>query len=167
MAEDLTNQHPTSVPGTSSGATMVSFSRGSPSTHPPTGHEYTSSLPHFILGDIPTNPASHAQYQWPPPFASPTSDAVAISHVPQLSGPPHIRLMYSSPSMATLEGLPASPTMAIPPMRPPSPPQNDIPPLQPRPPGRHRKRIHACSMCEKAFDRPSTLKKVRTVSTRA
>lgn len=164
MADNPINQYPTSVPGTSSGATMVSFSGGSPSTHPPAGHEYTSSLPDFILGDIPTNPASHPQYQWPPPFASPTSsDTVAISHVPQLSGPPHIRLMYSSPSMATLEE--QSPAMAIPPMRPPSPPQNEILPLPPRPPGRHRKRIHACTMCDKAFDRPSTLKKHMLVHT--
>src|SRR5260221_7365890 len=169
MADNFINQYPTSDPGTSSGATMVSFAGGSPSTHPPAGHEYTSSLPDFILGDIPTNPASHNhnQYQWPPPFASPTSDTVAISHVPQMSGPPHIRLMYSSSSMATLEGQTAPPAMAIPPMRPPSPPQNEIPPLPPRPPGRHRKRIHSCTMCEKAFDRPSTLKKVRSVSTRA
>ncbi|KAF8480802.1 hypothetical protein DFH94DRAFT_681465 [Russula ochroleuca] len=50
--------------------------------------------------------------------------------------------------------------MAIPPMRPPSPPQNEIPSHLNKPPGRCRKRIHSCSMCEKAFDRPSTLKKV-------
>lgn len=166
MADNFINQYPSSVPGTSSGATLVSFSGGSPSTHPPTGHEYTSSLPEFILGDIPTNPVSHTQYQWPPPFATPTSDTVASSHVSQLSGPPHIRLMYSSSSLATLEELTASPAMAIPPMRPPSPPQNEIPPLSAKPAGRHRKRIHSCSMCEKAFDRPSTLKKVRPPSVR-
>ena len=166
MADNFINQYPSSVPGTSSGATtMVSFSGGSPSTHPPAGHEYTTSLPDFILGDIPTNPVTHAQYQWPPPFATPTSDAIASSHVSPLSGPPHIRLMYSS-SLATLEEQTASPAMAIPPMRPPSPPQNEIPPLTAKPPGRHRKRIHSCSMCEKAFDRPSTLKKVRPPSAR-
>jgi len=163
MASNFINQCPSLVPGTSSGAFMVSFSGGSPSSRPSAGHEYTSSLPEFILGDIPTNPASPTQYQWSPPFASPTSDTVAYSHVPQLSGPPHIRLMYSS-SMATLEGQTASPAMAIPPMRPPSPPQNDIP-LLPKPPGRYRKRVHACSMCEKAFDRPSTLKKHMLVHT--
>jgi len=162
MADNFINQYPSSVPGTSSGATMVSFSGGSPSSRPSAGHEYTSSLPEFILGDIPTNPASPTQYQWSPPFASPTSDTVAYSHVSQLSGPPHIRPMYSS-SMATLEEHTASPAMAIVPMRPPSPPQNDTP-LLPKPPGRYRKRVHACTMCEKAFDRPSTLKKVRPLS---
>ena len=140
---------------------MVSFSAGSPSTDLPAGHEYTSSLPEFILGDLPTNPASHTpQYQWPPSFASLTSDSLSNSHVSQATGPPHIRLMYSS-SMATLQEQSASPaTMAIPPMRPPSPPQSDIPPPPSKPPGRYRKRIHSCPMCEKAFDRPSTLKKV-------
>ncbi|KAI9510645.1 hypothetical protein F5148DRAFT_976509 [Russula earlei] len=50
-------------------------------------------------------------------------------------------------------------------MRPPSPPQNEIHSLPNKPPGRYRKRIHACSMCEKAFDRPSTLKKHMLVHT--
>src|SRR5260370_5351588 len=45
MASHSINQYPSSVPGTSSGATMLRFSGGSPSTDPPAGHEYTSSLP--------------------------------------------------------------------------------------------------------------------------
>ena len=160
MASNFINQYPSSVPGTSSGATMVRFSAGSPSSSdPPAGHEYTSSLPDFTLGDLPTIPASHAHYQWPPPFASPTSDSLVNSHVPQVTGPTHIRLMYSS-SIATLQDQSTSPAMAIPPMRPPSPPQNEISSLPNKPPSRCRKRIHSCSMCEKAFDRPSTLKKV-------
>lgn len=163
MASNFIN----SVPGTSSGATILRFSGGSPSTDPPAGHEYSSSFPDFILGDIPTIPASHAQYQWPPPpFASPTSDSLVNSHVSQVTGPPHIRLMYSS-SMATLQDQPASPAMAIPPMRPPSPPQNEIPSHINKPPARCRKRIHSCTMCEKAFDRPSTLKKVHPPSSYA
>ncbi|KAI0248085.1 hypothetical protein BJV78DRAFT_1239857 [Lactifluus subvellereus] len=50
--------------------------------------------------------------------------------------------------------------MAIPPIRPPSPPQNEDPSPPHKSAGRYRKRVHSCSMCEKAFDRPSTLKKV-------
>jgi hypothetical protein len=163
MASHSINQYPSSVPGTSSGATMVRFSGGSPSTDPPAGHEYTSSLPEYTLGDIPTIPASHAQYQWHPLLPAPTSDSLADSHVSQVTGPPHIRLMYSS-SMATLQDQSNPPAMAIPPMRPPSPPQNEIPSPNNKPPGRYRKRVHSCTMCEKAFDRPSTLKKVHPLS---
>ena len=99
MASHSINQYPSSVPGTSSRATMVRFSGGSPSTDPPAGHEYTSSLPEYTLGDIPTISASHAQYQWQPLLPTPTgptSDSLADSHVSQVTGPPHIRLMYSS-----------------------------------------------------------------------
>ncbi|KAI0307429.1 hypothetical protein B0F90DRAFT_1812918 [Multifurca ochricompacta] len=163
----INHQYPPSVPGTSSGATMTSFSGGSPSTNQLGGHGYTSPLADFILGDIPTtNPASHLQYQWPPLFASPsTSNHVANSHAPQVTGPLHIRLMYSS-SMATFEEQQiVPPAMAIPPIRPPSPPQNENPFPPHKPAGRCRKRIHSCSMCEKAFDRPSTLKKHMLVHT--
>jgi hypothetical protein len=163
MASHSINQYPSSVPGTSSGATMVRFSGGSPLTDPPAGHEYTSSLPEYTLGDIPTIPVSHAQYQWQPLLPAPTSDPLADSHVSQVTGPPHIRLMYSS-SMATLQDQSNPPAMAIPHMRPPSPPQNEIPSPPNKPPGRYRKRVHSCSMCEKAFDRPSTLKKVHPPS---
>ena len=158
MASHSINQHPSSLPGTSSGATMVRFSGGSPSTDSPAGHEYTSSLPEYTFGDITTIPASHAQYQWQPQLPAPTSDSLADSHVSQVTGP-HIRLMYSS-SIATLQLQSNPPAMAIPPMRPASPPQNEIPPPPNKPPGRYRKRVHSCTMCEKAFDRPSTLKKV-------
>ncbi len=161
MASHSINQYPSSVPGTSSGATMLRFSGGSPSTDPPAGHEYTSSLPEYTLGDLPTIPASHAQYQWPPLLAA--NVPLADSHVSQVTGPPHIRPMYSS-SMATLQDQSTPPAMAIPPIRPPSPPQNEIPSPNNKPPGRHRKRVHSCSMCEKAFDRPSTLKKVFPLS---
>jgi hypothetical protein len=159
MASNFINQYPSSVPGTSSGAIVSScFSAGSPSALHPVGHEYTSSLPEFILSDIPTNPAS--QYQWQLSFADPTSDHVPNSHVPQVTGPSHIRPLYSS--MATLqEQQIISPSMAIPPIRPPSPPQNENPSPPHKSAGRCRKRVHSCSMCEKAFDRPSTLKKVR------
>ncbi|KAN0121429.1 hypothetical protein V8E52_003325, partial [Russula decolorans] len=68
-------------------------------------------------------------------------------------------------SMATLQGQSNPPAMAIPPMRPPSPPQNEIPSSNNKPPGRYRKRVHSCTMCEKAFDRPSTLKKHMLVHT--
>jgi hypothetical protein len=163
MASHFINQYPSSVPGTSSAATMARFSGGSPSTDPPAGHEYTSSLPEYSLGDIPTIPASHAQYQWQPLLPAPTSDSFPDSHVSQVTGPPHIRLMYTS-SMATLQDQSNPPAMAIPPMRPPSPPQNEIPSPNNKPPGRYRKRVHSCTMCEKAFDRPSTLKKVYPLS---
>jgi hypothetical protein len=162
MASNFINQYPPSVPGPSSGATIAScFSAGSPSTHHPAGHEYTSSLPEFILSDIPTNPASHAtQYQWQLSIPDPTTDHVPNSHVPQVTGPSHIRPLYSS--MATLqEQQIVPPAMAIPPIRPPSPPQNDNPSPSNKSAGRCRKRVHSCPMCEKAFDRPSTLKKVR------
>lgn len=158
MASNFINQYPPSVPGPSSGATMARFSAGSPSTLHPAGHEYTSSLPEFILSNIPTNPASHSQYQWQLSFADPTSDYGANSHVPQVTGPTHIRLNYSS--LATLEGQQITPpAMAIPP-RPPSPPQNENLSSPHKSAARCRKRVHSCPMCEKAFDRPSTLKKV-------
>jgi hypothetical protein len=162
MASNFINQYPSSVPGTSSGATMAScFSTGSPSTLHPAGHEYTSSLPEFILSDIPTNPASHTtQYQWHLSFAAPTTGPLPNSHVPQVTGPSHIRPLYSS--MATLQEQQIIPlAMAIPPIRPPSPPQNENPSSSHKSAVRCRKRVHSCSMCEKAFDRPSTLKKVR------
>ncbi|KAH9009085.1 hypothetical protein EDB85DRAFT_1481165 [Lactarius pseudohatsudake] len=61
------------------------------------------------------------------------------------------------PSIATLEEQIVPPAMAIPPMRLASPPQKSA--------ARCRKRIHSCSMCEKAFHRPSTLKKHMLVHT--
>ncbi len=161
MASSFVNQRPPPVPETSSGAAMASFSGGSPSVYQLGGHEFTSPFAGFELGDIPTNTASHSQYQWPPLFASP-SNSFFNSHVPQASGPPHIRLMY--PSVATLEEQIVPPVMAIPPMRPPPPPHNEDPSSPLKPAARCRKRIHSCSMCEKAFDRPSTLKKVRPLS---
>src|SRR6266702_986511 len=161
MGSNFINQYPPSVPETSSGAAMASFSGGSPSTLQLGGHEFTSPLAGFILGDIPTYTASRSQYQWPPLFASPSNN-FSISHVPPATGQPHIRLVY--PSIATLEEQIVPPAMAIPPMRPPSPPQNKNTPSPLKSAARCRKRIHSCSMCEKAFDRPSTLKKVHPLS---
>ncbi|KAF8261526.1 hypothetical protein EI94DRAFT_1789416 [Lactarius quietus] len=69
------------------------------------------------------------------------------------------------PSISTLEEQIVPPAMAIPPMRPSSPPQNENPSSPLKSAARCRKRIHSCSMCEKAFDRPSTLKKHMLVHT--
>src|SRR6266404_7186648 len=121
MASSFVNQRPPPVPETSSGAAMASFSGGSPSVYQLGGHEFTSPFAGFELGDIPTNTASHSQYQWPPLFASP-SNSFFNSHVPQASGPPHIRLMY--PSVATLEEQIVPPINANTPKRHPHTPNN-------------------------------------------
>ena len=67
------NYYPSSVPGTSSGATMVRFSGGSPSTDPPAGHEHGHCpLPEIWLwGDIPHNPGQSRSVSTAPALASP------------------------------------------------------------------------------------------------
>ncbi|KAI0271697.1 hypothetical protein BC834DRAFT_967136 [Gloeopeniophorella convolvens] len=150
---------------------MASFSRGSPSAEHLAGHGYNTSLADFVLDHPLSNAATVAQYQRPPQFASPSTH-VATSHVlgaaARLPGPYLKPTAKPSTVSTTAAGghfvFPTFPTMTVELPRAPSPPPDDNS-SQEKPQGRSRKRLHSCTMCEKAFDRPSTLKKHMLVHT--